>query len=1854
MHIPGGHVPMGNLAMQGPLLSSGTTSNVKNMQAHNLTSTESFVAMQPQGMVHNQTGQLLPPASGAGMSSGGTGLTNSPHTMGLSQPQNIPLNTFLSSSHALSSTQQLPGQTHSAGGLHQQQGQQQGVAQNQPSSQPGQVAGMQGEGSGQHQAQQQHAPQQTQQVMQGQQPAQQNWMQRQQQQQQQGNMMHGGAPQMMPQQQHGGMQGHQQGVPQQQMQYHVQQNSMPGQQPQYGQPQSAPMQQGMGHQQQQHMQMQQQQHAQHQGQGPPGQQMQQQGMNVIPSATSQSQGSSFAGTKFSTKPWHSPEHGATRNGMVEEIIKLLKTRRPNATEDWHEKLPHMARRLEDALYHEANDLGEYSDHASLKHRLQQLALSMGGNKQQPQGKPPGGAPNQQSQQQQLANNQMRQQQFQQQQMQQQKPPFPQGAQPGQGQMPGGQQFAPQQPQFQQLARTAQAAASQYPQTGQQQVQPQQGYLSSSALEFQQQQLNSQMQQQGQHGGMPGQPVMHANVQYGNNAAGVAMGGNPSQQPVGSNGAPYMLNPNDPNNGMYAGGNMQYAQMQAGARPAGGNPAGGMPPQGQAMHGQPPMHPGGQMQPSGGNPAQPGAGQGHTEEHRKQVLKQQQQRLLLLRHASKCPHENGRCPVTPHCWSMKQLWKHIMSCKDQECKIPHCVSSRYVLSHYSKCKEPTCPVCGPVREAIKRNYERSKDIVKTTRTSNYPNNAMPPHLPPQRDEPQANKRQKRANNGKDKVDERLPPTIVIPSRPRPAPRSVYPLDPISCAIYCFTAENIQSHFKSIHEGMKLTVAKIREMCKPIIEELFRVPHAHGIFGAPVDPVMLGLADYFDVVKLPMDLGTVNKKLQEGSYRDLHHFVVDVHLTFDNAMNYNPKNSDVHMLAKSLKKEFDAKYKQKVADFERNIAIMRENEDACLICGEPNLKFEPPVYYCNGTCAQRIRRNAVFFSNNTNTYHWCNPCFNNLKEGEVVRLPDCTVSKTELSRNKKKHTEESDEGWVQCDGGCSRWVHQVCSLFNARRNISDEVSYVCPLCIQKERTAHPDKLIVQPTTKKMSAIDLPLTILSEFLEKRIYKRLNLAYKESAQRLGISENDVEKCPRLTLRQVSCLEKNHNVREGVYNRYKEKGYPTDFPCRTKCLVLFQNIDGQDVILFGMYVYEYGHKCPQPNQRRVYISYLDSVHYLRPKQYRTLVYHEILISYLDYVRARGFHTAHIWACPPQKGDDYILYVHPPDQKTPKPQILRVWYDEMLKRCVERGIVCEYTDIHTEYLADHNNDATVLPYFEGDYWVNEAEVIIKNLKSGVKDDYDESGGVGKSKRKSKSKRLVRTEVVKPMQLGKSERDPVMAKLASIIEPMKDTFFVARLHPREYAAKCAANLTAEATTAESTVQEEEKLREEALTGSDVQMPAGAEAPPAAEKKQDEEQGGKEGQSGGEDQMDDDEDDFGKAALSISQPGEGDGAPNQDGESGSKVRPQLSSSVSAMQFSDYALKRSGSELVNADGDNDGNMCVDEADSAPTPTTPSGRSSRSNRKPPKSESKTRLDEADTAETRATTPREPENADTADDSKIESKEDEVGSARVKEEPYAPPAVDGTPLPSKGSGLVKPSSDANMGERCASSSNVSASEETKIKSESEGDGDTEASVERAVSKVVLSPPVLIMAGEDMPDLKDDTEDVDDIQENEHFETRQSFLNLCQGNHYQFDQLRRAKHTSMMVLYHLHNPDAPKFVPSCTLCHIDILTGYRHHCDTCEIDFCQNCVTNSVVKIHQHPLRPMAIANSTPQQLTEEQRKERARSVQLHMQLLQHASNCAKCESKNCQRMKVTALYGSVYTIVSDLIIYSSLSILCL
>lgn len=90
-----------------------------------------------------------------------------------------------------------------------------------------------------------------------------------------------------------------------------------------------------------------------------------------------------------------------------------------------------------------------------------------------------------------------------------------------------------------------------------------------------------------------------------------------------------------------------------------------------------------------------------------VLRREHVRLLLLRHASKCTSPAGTCSATPHCASLKKLWAHMTTCADPCCPVDQCASSRQLLSHYASCDKIRCPICGPVRDAIRRRYQRSR-------------------------------------------------------------------------------------------------------------------------------------------------------------------------------------------------------------------------------------------------------------------------------------------------------------------------------------------------------------------------------------------------------------------------------------------------------------------------------------------------------------------------------------------------------------------------------------------------------------------------------------------------------------------------------------------------------------------------------------------------------------------------------------------------------------------------------------------------------------------------------------------------------------------------------------------------------------------------------------------------------------------------------------------------------------------------------------------------------------------------------------------------------------------------------------------
>ncbi|XP_049359480.1 transcription factor GTE10-like isoform X2 [Solanum verrucosum] len=109
----------------------------------------------------------------------------------------------------------------------------------------------------------------------------------------------------------------------------------------------------------------------------------------------------------------------------------------------------------------------------------------------------------------------------------------------------------------------------------------------------------------------------------------------------------------------------------------------------------------------------------------------------------------------------------------------------------------------------------------------------------------------------------------------------------------------------------------KQCETVLSRL--MSHQHGwVFNHPVDVVKLKIPDYFTVIKQPMDLGTIRSKLHSGEYSSPLQFADDVRLTFKNAMTYNPPGNDVHIMAQTLNKFFEVRWKP----IEKKIPVIQE--------------------------------------------------------------------------------------------------------------------------------------------------------------------------------------------------------------------------------------------------------------------------------------------------------------------------------------------------------------------------------------------------------------------------------------------------------------------------------------------------------------------------------------------------------------------------------------------------------------------------------------------------------------------------------------------------------------------------------------------------------------------------------------------------------------------------------------------------------------------------------------------------------------------------------------------------------------------
>jgi hypothetical protein len=67
----------------------------------------------------------------------------------------------------------------------------------------------------------------------------------------------------------------------------------------------------------------------------------------------------------------------------------------------------------------------------------------------------------------------------------------------------------------------------------------------------------------------------------------------------------------------------------------------------------------------------------------------------------------------------------------------------------------------------------------------------------------------------------------------------------------------------------------------------------VFREPVDWKSLGLNDYPEIVKKPMDLGTIKKRIENDDYNTVEDIATDIRLVWSNCMLYNRDGSEVSL-------------------------------------------------------------------------------------------------------------------------------------------------------------------------------------------------------------------------------------------------------------------------------------------------------------------------------------------------------------------------------------------------------------------------------------------------------------------------------------------------------------------------------------------------------------------------------------------------------------------------------------------------------------------------------------------------------------------------------------------------------------------------------------------------------------------------------------------------------------------------------------------------------------------------------------------------------------------------------------------------
>lgn len=277
----------------------------------------------------------------------------------------------------------------------------------------------------------------------------------------------------------------------------------------------------------------------------------------------------------------------------------------------------------------------------------------------------------------------------------------------------------------------------------------------------------------------------------------------------------------------------------------------------------------------------------------------------------------------------------------------------------------------------------------------------------------------------------------------------------------------------------------------------------------------------------------------------------------------------------------------------------------------------------------------------------------------------------------YEEEKQEEWITCQN-CQRMFHERCELFF----VAFFAVFLCKNC----RHPRDDRF------HKLKAKDLRSTECDIFITNYLKTKFE------------NYDDL----KLTVRMLSSMQKTFTVKRKFID-YRSTDNEIEYTNST-IFTFFQDSEGYEICIFGVFVQLYGADAPKPSRNTAYVSYIDSVK-LYPNNERTKIYQLILLGLFEYIKIHGYEKIFIWSCPPSKNDDYIFPSKPKIQKTPNTSHLSQWYRDLIDKGKEFKIV--ESSEGSESFAYHSDWSKIdnIPLMDGDMWsirLTEAILAVEN------------------------------------------------------------------------------------------------------------------------------------------------------------------------------------------------------------------------------------------------------------------------------------------------------------------------------------------------------------------------------------------------------------------------------------------------------------------------------------------------------------------------------------------------------------------